>query len=138
MVIKLFDMYGGATQDLILGTARHFAKFTIYKPATSRPCNSERYFIALGYSGSQEAHAWISHLQAAAAAKPSLTQLFENPWPPEICDAMQEQITWQETQQITTIEETLSLKKEDIPRYIERNIEMSKAWCETFKVPFMI
>jgi 23S rRNA U2552 (ribose-2'-O)-methylase RlmE/FtsJ len=75
MIIKLFDIYGSATQDLFLGAALLFDRFTIYKPATSRPCNSERYFIGVGYHGAD----WslskklIKHLQVARNTAPALT-----------------------------------------------------------------
>ena len=73
MIIKLFDIYGTATQDLFLGSARFFEKFTLYKPATSRPCNSERYFIASGFLGKQAANQWIQYLQQVSRIGTPLT-----------------------------------------------------------------
>jgi 23S rRNA U2552 (ribose-2'-O)-methylase RlmE/FtsJ len=50
-VLKIFDQFEQATQQLIAFMASHFDQWTIYKPATSRPCNSEQYFIGYGFRG---------------------------------------------------------------------------------------
>jgi 23S rRNA U2552 (ribose-2'-O)-methylase RlmE/FtsJ len=136
MIIKMFDIYGKATQDLLLGTALFFDQFTLYKPATSRPCNSERYFIATGYQGSEKAQAFIKHLQEARVKheQTPLTHLFKNPWPEGIFAAIEEQIKWQESVQIKTITETLELQKDSIYDKILTNIQLSREWCEIFGV----
>lgn len=51
MVIKLFDTYSPSTKALINLVGSAFKDYSIYKPATSRPCNSERYFIGRNYLG---------------------------------------------------------------------------------------
>lgn len=139
MIIKFFDMYSQATKDLILGTARLFKEFTIYKPATSRPCNSERYFIGRGYSGSSTTTSklWISHLQKAQLkhATSPLTRLVNFPWSSNILVAVQEQIDYQEQKQIQTIQETLTFTKEELPQKIKTCLQMSTEWCTTFKIP---
>ena len=136
MIIKLFDIYGSATQDLILGSALLFDSFTIYKPATSRPCNSERYFIGKGYHGPAPAAEFIRHLQQAQVkhTQSPLTQLFKNPWPEPVQRLMKEQISWQESLQINSIQETLHMKNElpEIYEHIFKNICQSKAWCKRF------
>lgn len=140
MIIKLFDIYSEATQDLFLGTARLFEKFTIYKPATSRPCNAERYFIAIGYGGTISAKSWISHLQKAQLAHTQhpLTRLTTDSWSPAILAAVHEQIQWQERQQIDMIEKTLSLSMKDLPNLMDVTLKKSKQWCERFNVPFKL
>ena len=139
MIIKIFDMYSQATQDLCIGTARLFTKFTIYKPATSRPCNSERYFIATGFIGIKDPQSsqWIQHIRYAQSKhkQSPLTRLVEEPWPENIIDALKEQIHWQEQQQIKSIEETLKFTMTDLEEKVSKNIEMSKKWCEVFGVP---
>jgi hypothetical protein len=136
MIIKMFDIYGKATQDLLLGSAIFFDRFTLYKPATSRPCNSERYFIATGYHGATKAAPFIQHLQEARIKheQQPLTQLFLNPWPRAILSAIEEQIKWQEDLQIKTIAETLNLHKDDIYDKILSSIQLSREWCELFDV----
>lgn len=50
-IIKIFDMHNQATKDLLSVLGLSFKQWCIYKPATSRPCNSERYFIGIDYRG---------------------------------------------------------------------------------------
>ena len=45
MVIKLFDTYSTSTKTLISICGSFFKEYSLFKPLTSRPCNSERYFI---------------------------------------------------------------------------------------------
>ena len=44
-VLKLFDCNSSATRDLLALLASCFQQWTLYKPVTSRPCNSEWYFL---------------------------------------------------------------------------------------------
>ena len=136
MIIKLFDIYARATQDLFLGSATFFESFTIYKPATSRPCNSERYFIGRGFVGmSAELEKWIDTLREAQVKHlvSPITQLVEG-WPEEVMDAVKEQILFQEEIQIQCIEDTLNLDTNTIADRLLKNIQLSKEWCKTFGV----
>ncbi len=48
-ILKLFDCNSPTTRDFILSLGNSFDKWSIYKPYTSRPCNSEQYFIGFGF-----------------------------------------------------------------------------------------
>ena len=136
MIIKLFDIYAQATQDLFLGSATFFESFTLYKPATSRPCNSERYFIGRGFLGMTEGlERWIDILQEAQLRHTTtpITQLVEA-WPSEVTDAVNEQILFQEEIQIQCIEDTLNLDTDTIAERLLTNIRLSKEWCKIFGV----
>jgi 23S rRNA U2552 (ribose-2'-O)-methylase RlmE/FtsJ len=50
-ILKFFDLYSEPTIDLIYYLSLHFKSWTLYKPATSRPCNPEHYFIGIDYKG---------------------------------------------------------------------------------------
>lgn len=50
-IIKMFDTYSPHTKTLISLCGSLFKEYTLYKPATSRPCNSERYFIGKKFKG---------------------------------------------------------------------------------------
>lgn len=54
-VLKIFDFFEPATIELLLFLSAHFNQWTIYKPVTSRPCNSEHYFIGSGFRGCKPA-----------------------------------------------------------------------------------
>jgi cap2 methyltransferase len=140
MIIKLFDIYGSGTRDLFLGCATFFEAFTIYKPATSRPCNSERYFIGRGFKGeSAELDAWINLLQQAQIKhkESPITQLLED-WPEDIMEAIKEQIQFQEEIQIQCIEDTLNLDRTTIYERLLTNMRLSKEWCINFGVNYRI
>ena len=46
-VLKLFDCMSPHTKLFVLLLSRCFQKWTLYKPAMTRPCNSERYFVGV-------------------------------------------------------------------------------------------
>ena len=50
-VLKFFDIHQLPTKQLIYFLSLHFRQWTLYKPATSRPCNPEHYFIGIDYIG---------------------------------------------------------------------------------------
>ena len=140
LVVKLFDIYSPIMLDLIIGTAAMFDSFLIYKPATSRPCNSERYFIGRGFKNDGKAAAWIEHLEKAQVkhVERPLTRLCELPADSPYVEAIKEQIQWQENVQVQSIERAMYMKKEDIELYVKEAIEKSIEWCRTFSVPFLI
>jgi hypothetical protein len=55
-VLKLFDTELKCTTDLIAMLAYCFDSWTLYKPALSRPCNAEKYFLG---KGCRVVPAWI-------------------------------------------------------------------------------
>jgi len=138
MIIKLFDIYSDVTQDLFLGSAIFFKSFTLYKPATSRPCNSERYFIGQGFVGAEAAAKWIQHLEHGQVAhqQTPLTRLFKDAWPSPIQAAVVEQIHWQEKLQMDAIHNTLTFVKDIMIERIEENIKTSTNWCKVFNVRY--
>lgn len=53
-VLKFFDLYNSATVELLYILSLHFKSWTLYKPATSRPCNPEQYFIGKEFKGASK------------------------------------------------------------------------------------
>ena len=47
-VLKVFDTENESTRDLLALLAYCFDNWTLYKPALSRPCNAEKYFLGKG------------------------------------------------------------------------------------------
>ena len=67
-IIKFFDTYYDGMRDLVYFLSCFFKSWTMYKPATSRPCNPEQYFIGRGFKGcpaeiSAILHNWCVHLE---------------------------------------------------------------------------
>jgi hypothetical protein len=50
-VLKVFDTELQSTHDLLTLLASCFEQWTLYKPALSRPCNAEKYFLGRGFHG---------------------------------------------------------------------------------------
>jgi 23S rRNA U2552 (ribose-2'-O)-methylase RlmE/FtsJ len=50
-ILKIFDIFAESTQIIIILLSRCFREWVLYKPALSRPCNSERYFLGRGFKG---------------------------------------------------------------------------------------
>ena len=50
-VLKIFDIYTKMTVDLLYILFTFYESFTIYKPVTSRPANSEKYVICKNFKG---------------------------------------------------------------------------------------
>ena len=50
-VLKIFDCNSQHTLNLIILIGRCFKEWTLYKPAITRPCNSERYFVGKDFRG---------------------------------------------------------------------------------------
>jgi 23S rRNA U2552 (ribose-2'-O)-methylase RlmE/FtsJ len=55
-ILKMFDTELKSTKDLIAILAYCFDSWTLYKPALSRPCNAEKYFLG---KGCRVVPAWI-------------------------------------------------------------------------------
>ena len=57
-ILKLFDLYSSVTHYLLRCITLCFKEWCLYKPATSRPCNSERYLLCRGF---RRTHPTILH-----------------------------------------------------------------------------
>jgi hypothetical protein len=142
MILKLFDMKSRATLEFIWTLSSCFDKTALIKPYTSRPANSERYWIGSGFKGTPD---WILQLfrsLTATEAPNGWDQLFaEQPeypaaWITQI-QAFQEQV---ELYQFNKIQLTLSLIKaptrELIYDLLVQNIRNSRDWCTRHHIPF--
>jgi 23S rRNA U2552 (ribose-2'-O)-methylase RlmE/FtsJ len=85
-VLKIFDLFAPATYQLIGWLASCFGRWTLYKPATSRPCNSEQYFIGIGFRGITDAE--LEHLGCVAEMP---RRLFNEDVPAPLYDALKAQ-----------------------------------------------
>lgn len=141
MIIKVFDVFLESTKQLLLGSGLCFSSFTLYKPATSRPCNSERYFIGRGFLGSQHASQWISVLTAVlrklkqrvpSTTILSLPTLISSPFTPELYNIFTSQLEAQAVQQVQAIQDGLEYEEKDKDVWIQRGLEKSTQWVARF------
>lgn len=141
-VLKFFDIHHAATADLLCFLAAHFRSWSIYKPATSRPCNPEQYFIGVDYrgcatSGLELLREW-SH---AACEGKTLARLITGEMPAEFAATLEAIRTRIVRSQIDYLERVFGLigsgtgdSKTVIPDLKVAEV-MSYDWCHTFSVP---
>lgn len=142
MIIKLFDMKHRATLDIMWAVSTCFERTALIKPHTSRPANSERYWVARGYRG---APAWLLSLfrtLTATNAPTGWNQLFADAanvgagdWVTSV-QQFQEEL---EQHQFNKIQLTLNIIKtttrEQILELLLENIRNSRTWCSAHNVP---
>lgn len=139
-VIKLFDTFGKANLELLSYVASYFRQWTLYKPAMSRPCNSERYFIGVGFTGETEvSKRFFTELQKDLQVKSikDLESLF-------ICsDCFTESMnTIQRFQkdledyQIKVLNQAIHADLENRHIYWNEAYHRSEEWCKRFQVNY--
>jgi 23S rRNA U2552 (ribose-2'-O)-methylase RlmE/FtsJ len=133
MILKFFDTYYDGTKDLIYFLAQHFGKWTCYKPATSRPCNPEFYFIGQIFRPPsvpilQILRGW----SRAACFQDAPIRLFKSALPElPLPNLIQSQITYLEK----VFELMDSTDKEvKIKQMLQIHEVISYAWCMRFGV----
>ena len=122
--------------ELLSFVGSFFKEWTLYKPAISRPCNAERYFIGIGFRGyTESAQAFFDGLQRDLATK-SVGDLesLVGEQAPESFDHIQVFQNETETLQINTIKKAISLNMEDRHTYWRDSYLASEEWCRHFKV----
>ena len=135
MILKLFDMKCRATLEIIWALSSCFEITALIKPQTSRPANSERYWIGRGYRHAPDWLLTLFRTLTATDAPIGWTRLFQDvpvfpaAWITEV-QAFQQQI---ELHQFHKIQLTLNLirtpTKERILDLLTQNIRNSRAWC---------
>ena len=136
-VLKIFDCTSPNTKSLILILSRCFADWTLYKPAMTRPCNSERYFIGRDFRGANADNivkCLLDIQQHSAEGKyPLLSQdlLTEIPF-------LEKHIESTTNLQVTAIKLAISLiqnPEEWWKVWYMKCLKKASTWCETFRVP---
>ena len=143
MILKLFDMKSRSTLEFIWVLSSCFERTALIKPHTSRPANSERYWVGSGLRA--VIPAWIIQLfrtLTATDAQAGWDHLFAKQpdypvaWITQI-QAFQEQV---ELHQYNKIQLTLSLirtpTREIILDLLTQNIRNSREWCTRHRIPF--
>lgn len=138
-IIKLFDTYGNTTQEFLGFLSCFFKEWTLYKPAMSRPCNSERYFIGAGFRGTNDAvRAFFIRLQQDLTSHQisDLESLFrELPFAQSMKTIQQFQQA-QEQKQVQTIQFAIQANLQEPWTYWSQSYLASEDWCKTFPVPW--
>lgn len=140
MIIKMFDTKHRATLELLWILSACFEKTALAKPQTSRPANSERYWVGQGYRGAPDWVLTLLRTLTATDAPAGWNQLFaEVPWSPAWLASVQTFQEKLETTQLNKIQLTLNLirapARDTIVQLLTENIQNSRAWCRAHYVP---
>jgi len=151
MILKLFDTKCRATLEILWILSSCFNSTMLIKPRTSRPANSERYWIGKGFRGIDETNEWIIRIFRSLISDDRVTTGWDSLLSPsdhkESMDAgwlreiqgFQEEM---EVLQVETIQKTLALIREPaatrasiIMPLLQVNIANSRKWCSDHKMP---
>jgi 23S rRNA U2552 (ribose-2'-O)-methylase RlmE/FtsJ len=137
-IIKLFDTFGRTTQEFLAFISGCFREWTLYKPAMSRPCNSERYFIGVGFRGSNiKTKAFFISLQKDLSNHQvsDLESLFkEHPYADILGKINEIQIDL-ERKQVSTLQCAIRADINEAWKFWQNSYNCSDIWCKTFTVP---
>jgi 23S rRNA U2552 (ribose-2'-O)-methylase RlmE/FtsJ len=140
-VLKLFDIFSESTMILIALMSRCFTEWTLYKPALSRPCNSERYFLGRGFRGlpagilaslheiQKQSKAELYPTDAATILSAEEMSYIRTHFQTNMAD----QLT-----AISVAEQYAIHPEEWYSTQLPRDFQTSFAWCHRFRVPFIM
>ena len=131
-IIKIFDTYSVSTQTLLSLCGSCFKEYTLYKPATSRPCNSERYFIGKKFKSAKILDLLRNMYEyTTKELYPSMEiEELERLYISNISNMY-------ERKQIECIElaKQFAMNSELFKDYYTDSYEKSKEFCEKFRIP---
>jgi 23S rRNA U2552 (ribose-2'-O)-methylase RlmE/FtsJ len=137
-VLKLFDCETEHTQALLWILGRHFDEWTLYKPAMTRPCNSERYFLGRGFRGlSPTARQILADLQGQSEAG-QYPVLPETLWTQREKEFLDAHIRTSTALQILSIQTAIELAENPgiwKEKWVRQAIDRAYSWCEAFRMP---
>jgi cap1 methyltransferase len=139
IVLKFFDCNAQPTRDLIRILASCFQQWTLYKPVTSRPCNSEWYFLGKSaHRDRRDAIQFLKQIRDMYEANPDITfkaLLESNSMNIFLIDLQKERTT----KQIVSLQEVLAFcrdyKELDQAALWEAHREDTIRWCIAFRMP---
>lgn len=138
-VLKMFDIFSDSSVVLIGLIASCFSEWTLYKPALSRPCNSERYFLGRGFKGAQPEVIKVLHeIQAKAQQDlyPTNAAAFLTE---ELLGYIRAHIAANTADQLAAIStaEKYAIRPEVwYSTQLQRDFQTSLGWCQRFRVPY--
>lgn len=137
-ILKLFDISSEHTALLIAVMSQCFKEWILYKPALSRPCNSERYF--LGRKSRIPSPTILKHLSTMQenAAK-GLYPLDSSYISSETRTYINDHIRQTTDEQIRSIEQAVVYANQPELWYSTQlpiDLKKSRGWCQTFNVPY--
>lgn len=132
-IIKIFDTYSNSTKTLLSLCGSCFKEYTLYKPATSRPCNSERYFVGKNFKGNSK---------IVDILRTMYEQVMKDFYPSMYIEESEKEYinsisNTYEIQQMECIElaKQFALNVDLFGQYYEKYYAKSREFCEEFRIP---
>lgn len=137
-ILKLFDISSEHTEVLIALLSQCFKEWILYKPALSRPCNSERYFLGRkSHYISPTILQQLTRLQENAAK--GLYPIDTSYILPETRAYINEHIRQTTEEQIRSISQAVIYANQPELWYSTQlpiDLNKSRGWCQKFHVPY--
>jgi 23S rRNA U2552 (ribose-2'-O)-methylase RlmE/FtsJ len=138
-VLKIFDIQSQTTRDFLTLIGSCFKEWTIYKPVTSRPCNSEWYFIGLtAHFNRTKVIDYLLYIRDSLARDQTFEKLLQANTKEDFLQTLQKERIERQSLALQNV-----LKYCDEPRSLDKNnelwklqVEPSKNWCSTFRIPY--
>jgi 23S rRNA U2552 (ribose-2'-O)-methylase RlmE/FtsJ len=137
-ILKLFDVYSSVTQFLLRCITLCFKEWCLYKPATSRPCNSERYLICRGFRRTHPiVLQTLQNLQTRYALYKTYPQVeFYSFFTEKEKAYLESHIETFGTNQKELLEKTIQLKDTPPSQYQWKDqYQKAYQWCSEFRIP---
>jgi 23S rRNA U2552 (ribose-2'-O)-methylase RlmE/FtsJ len=139
-ILKMFDFYHKSTVDLLYFLSCHFTEWTLYKPATSRPCNPEQYFIGKGYTGATDEALDVLRVWCSICENNQpISSLLQGDYSSDFKKIIEELRDISFNRQTEYLEKVFFIiEKNDariIQSYLKRNEKLSYEWCLRFRAP---
>jgi 23S rRNA U2552 (ribose-2'-O)-methylase RlmE/FtsJ len=139
-VLKFFDTYHKATLDLLFLLAAHFRSWTLYKPATSRPCNPEQYFIGKGYKPcSTKTMEFLKAVCAQVEKGTVPDRLFGSEYTEDFkttINTIRQTVLEKQTHYLNQVFNCIKTSTdEDIRAILKQHEYLSYEWCKAFNAP---
>jgi 23S rRNA U2552 (ribose-2'-O)-methylase RlmE/FtsJ len=143
-VLKFFDFYHEGTRDLLRFLSTQFREWTLYKPATSRPCNSEHYFLGRGFRAPSAAALAIVRSWTKQMCGPSpriVSRLLDPRTLPTPFSSLMDALNAAAVRsQIVYLERVFEMIDSDTledtgAKLIAHHEQLSYLWCRYFGVP---
>lgn len=137
-IVKVFDMFTQDTVCLISILHSLYSDVYVVKPFTSRPANSEKYLVCLGFNPGENFWKLIQQLKTTIVSKQSVMQSpLKEYFNPQVYSRLFLYNVYYSNRQISYLQKTLdeadSGNKNSNTRD-ESRIQTCKKWCELYDI----
>jgi 23S rRNA U2552 (ribose-2'-O)-methylase RlmE/FtsJ len=141
-VLKVFDVFSDSTKILLLLMARCFKEWMLYKPAMSRPCNSERYFIARGFRGlPREIYLLLLEMQEKSRGEEYPLYTRSDLFQEQEKEYFEKHTSANTDEQLKSIFRAIHYSEHQEEWYttqIHKDFKACRSWCNKYRIPVQI